>query len=120
MRVTCASRLFNENDKEELIRSRTGHTSDALSRYEKANREQELKVSKLLGPPKTDEDVHLNNKSEVLPENTEVGKRNRTPENDISEFAALMEDYIVSEDLLSIELPADKKAEGDKNSQGRR
>ena len=38
LRVTCASRLFNANEKEELIRGRSGHTSEALFRYEKANR----------------------------------------------------------------------------------
>ena len=68
LNVTCASRLFNENEKEELIRSRSGHTSDALFRYEKANKEQELKVLKLSGPLEPDEDVRVKNKSGILPE----------------------------------------------------
>ena len=46
LRVTCASRLFNEIEKEELIRSRTGHTSDALFRYERASLQQELPFRK--------------------------------------------------------------------------
>ena len=34
LRVTCATRLFQNSVGEALIRERTGHRSDALLRYE--------------------------------------------------------------------------------------
>ena len=40
LRVTCATSLFNAGVDEKLIRERTGHRSNALFQYEKANREQ--------------------------------------------------------------------------------
>ena len=49
--MTCVSLLFNKNKKEELIRARTCHTSSALFRLEKPNLQQQLEVSKVLGPP---------------------------------------------------------------------
>ena len=49
LRVTCATSLFNAGVDEKLIRERTGHRSNALFQYEKANREQMVKVSSILG-----------------------------------------------------------------------
>ena len=51
LRVTCASRLFQNRVDEKLIRDRTGHRSNALLSYEKSNSEQEMNVCKVLGPP---------------------------------------------------------------------
>ena len=51
LRVTCASTLFQNNVEEKLIRERTGHTSNALFRYEKPCEEQIKCVSECLGPP---------------------------------------------------------------------
>ena len=51
LRVTCATRLFQNCVQETLIRERTGHRSDALIRYEKKSEEQEKSVSSILGPP---------------------------------------------------------------------
>lgn len=50
LRVTCASKLFNLNVEEKLIRDRTGHISNALFNYEKPSSAQEAKVSNFLGP----------------------------------------------------------------------
>ena len=51
LRVTCATRLFQSEVEEKLIRERTGHRSNALLAYEKESSEQNRKVSKILGPP---------------------------------------------------------------------
>ena len=37
LRVTCASSLFNAGVDRKLIHDRSGHRSDALMKYEKAN-----------------------------------------------------------------------------------
>ena len=50
LRVTCASSLFNANVDSKLIRERTGHRSDALLKYEKANASTAMNVSTILGP----------------------------------------------------------------------
>ena len=57
LRVTCATRLFQESVPEKLIRERTGHRSNALFRYEKKSAEQERNVNDLLGPPRDVVDV---------------------------------------------------------------
>ncbi len=51
LRVTCATRLFQSNVEDKLIRERTGHRSNALLAYEKESHQQNIKVSKILGPP---------------------------------------------------------------------
>jgi hypothetical protein len=50
LRVTCASSLFNAGIDTKLIRDRTGHRSDALHKYEKADENLVSKVSAILGP----------------------------------------------------------------------
>ena len=107
LRVTCANRLFNANEKE-LIRARTGHTSEALFRYEKANRQQELQVLYLLGPPKSENELCCANVREAVSDNIDLGEMSKT-ENDISEFDELMENYVASQELLNIELPPVEK-----------
>ena len=49
--MTCASRLFQNQVEEKLIRDRTGHRSNALLSYEKSSLEQEINASKVLEPP---------------------------------------------------------------------
>ena len=49
-RVTCASSLFNAGVDRKLIHDRSGHRSDALMKYEKANEKVQTKVSAILGP----------------------------------------------------------------------
>ena len=66
LRVTCASRLFQSNVQEKLIRERTGHRSNALLGYEKKSDEQELKVSNVLGPPPSNGEGMTEGKSEEL------------------------------------------------------
>ena len=44
LRVTCATKLFQEGVEEKLIRSRTGHISSALFDYQKSSEEQERAV----------------------------------------------------------------------------
>ena len=50
LRVTCASTLFNAGVESKLIRDRTGHRSDALLKYEKAEEKVISHVSAILGP----------------------------------------------------------------------
>ena len=50
LRVTCASSLFNARVDSKLIRNRTGHRSDALLKYEKAEEKVISHVSPSLGP----------------------------------------------------------------------
>ena len=54
LRKTTATRLFQSNVEEKLIRERTGHRSNALFKYEHKSKEQEKFVSSLLGPPNLD------------------------------------------------------------------
>ena len=51
LRVTCATRLYQNFINEKQVRDRTGHKSNALLRYEKPGTEQVLKVSECLGVP---------------------------------------------------------------------
>ena len=60
LRVTCASSLFNAGVDSKLIRDRTGHRSDALMKYEKANEKVQTNVSAILGP-KFESSVTLRN-----------------------------------------------------------
>ena len=50
LRITCASRLFQNSIDEKLTRERTGHTSSALLKYQKASEDQLQNVSDILGP----------------------------------------------------------------------
>ena len=50
LRVTCATRLFQNSVEEKLARERTGHRSNALFGYQKASDKQVQNVSKLLAP----------------------------------------------------------------------
>ena len=52
LRVTCASRLYQNSIDDKRIRERTGHKSNALQRYERPCREQICQVSECLGVPK--------------------------------------------------------------------
>ena len=51
LRVTCATRLYQNSINEKQVRDRTGHKSNALLTYEKPGTEQVLKVSECLGVP---------------------------------------------------------------------
>ncbi|RUA04572.1 MAG: hypothetical protein DSY43_06040 [Gammaproteobacteria bacterium] len=53
LRVSCASKLFNNNVEEKLIRDRTGHVSNAHFQYEKSSYVQQERVSNILGPVQT-------------------------------------------------------------------
>ena len=57
LRVTCATRLFQSNVEDKLIRERTGHRLNALLAYEKESHQQNIKVSKILGPPEQNKNV---------------------------------------------------------------
>lgn len=54
LRVACATKLFNSEVPEKIIRDRTGHRSNALFTYEKVSETQSRKVSELLGPQYSD------------------------------------------------------------------
>jgi hypothetical protein len=64
--MTCATLLFQSNVEDKLIRERTGHRSNALLVYEKENEQQNIKVSKILGPPEQNKDVEEKNDVEDL------------------------------------------------------
>ena len=66
LRVTCATRLFRSNVEDKLIRERTGHRSNALLAYGKENHQQNIKVSKILGPPEQNKNVEEKNDVEDL------------------------------------------------------
>ena len=46
----CGSSLCNAGVDKKLIRDRTGHRSDALTKYEKANEKVQTNVLAILGP----------------------------------------------------------------------
>ena len=50
LRITCASRLFQNSVEERIARDRTGHTSNALLKYQKPSNEQTMLASKVLSP----------------------------------------------------------------------
>lgn len=50
LRITCASRLFQNRVEEKLARERTGHRSVALLKYQKPSEKQLENVSDVLGP----------------------------------------------------------------------
>ena len=52
LRVTCATRLYQNSVDDQRARERTGHKSNALERYERPYKEQICKVSECLGVPK--------------------------------------------------------------------
>ena len=73
-----------------------------------SHRQQELQVSNLLGPPKSENELCCANVSEAVSDNIDLGEMSKT-DNDISEFDELMENYVASQELLNIELtPVEK------------
>ena len=51
MRITCATRLFQNGVNEKQTRERTGHRSDSLFRYQKPSEKQVKVVSDAVAPP---------------------------------------------------------------------
>ena len=51
LRITCATRLFQNGVNEKQTRERTGHRSDSLIRYQKPSEKQVKVVSDALAPP---------------------------------------------------------------------
>ena len=72
LRVTCATVLFQHGVGEKLIRDRTGHRSNALFKYEKANKEQISNVSRILGSSTSVENVEENSVEDVNVSSTSV------------------------------------------------
>ena len=104
----CKSFIQRERERRANSSPNWPHTSEALFRYEKANRQQELQVSNLLGQPKSENELCCANVSEAVSDNIDLGEMSKT-ENDISEFDELMENYVASQELLNIELPPVEK-----------
>ena len=63
LRITCATRLFQNHLEDKAIRERTGHRSNALLQYEKMSKEQEAVSSRAVGPP--DLNINVNECSSV-------------------------------------------------------
>lgn len=50
-KVTCATRLFENNVDEQLIMRQTGHRSNAVRAYKRPTKEHDRMVSQMLQPP---------------------------------------------------------------------
>ncbi len=50
-KVTCATRLFEHNIDEQLIKRQTGHRSDSVRQYKRPNSDHDKKISSILQPP---------------------------------------------------------------------
>lgn len=50
-KVTCATRLFEANVDEQLIRRQTGHRSTAVRCYKRPTTDHDVMVSNILHPP---------------------------------------------------------------------
>lgn len=50
-KVTCATKLFNMDVDEQLIKQRTGHRSDAVRLYKRTSNGQQKRISEILEPP---------------------------------------------------------------------
>ena len=103
----CKSFIQRERERRANSSPSWSHVRSTIS-YEKANRQQELQVSNLLGPPKSENELCCANVSEAVSDNIYLGEISKT-ENDISEFDELMENYVASQELLNIELPPVEK-----------
>lgn len=97
LRVTCATRLFQNSVEEKLARERTGHRSNALFGYQKASDEQVQNVSKLLAPVN---DSRKSGQSEA----TEKCKESETNTQVLEDLPD--SDFDLSDDILaSIPMP---------------
>ena len=92
LRVTCASRLFQNSVGEKLARDRTGHKSNALFGYQKPSKRQVQNVSEVLGPC-TDMEISTSTKSIDFSEN-------EAKHLDASNVSALSDDPAVVPTLL--------------------
>ncbi len=86
LRVTCASRLFQEGVEEKLVRERTGHKSNALFGYEKASKKQLRNVSDALGP------VNDTRRTDVEAIESVVGLEKRKSEANFSTSTVAVDD----------------------------
>ena len=102
LRVTCASRLFQNGVAEKLIRERTGHKSNALFLYEKGSKAQLQNVSKCLGP------VNDTGKSEFTEPCTALEEYMSDPIDDL--FDLNFDDYVSDSVLASIPLPENENS----------
>lgn len=99
LRVTCASRLFQNSVEEKLIREKTGHKSNALFLYEKGSKTQLENVSKALDP------VIDTRKCEFTEPCTVSEEHMKEPIDDF--FDLNVDDYVSDSVLASIPLPGD-------------
>lgn len=79
LRVTCASTLFNAGVEEKLMRDRTGHRSNALFKYKKANEMKSGQVYDILAP-KCSSTSNVSSTREVSETTVEVGSSANTCE----------------------------------------
>ena len=118
LRVTCVSKLFQGSVEEKLIRGRSGHVSDALFGYEKTNKEQEIRVSKLLNPPVSKEklpELKVNETSTMCDNDDDIV----LPVFEIDEIDSLLNDYNAPEASASnIERPWNYASDGPINISG--
>ena len=128
LRVTCATRLFQNSVDEKLIRDRTGHRSNALFTYEKPSIQQEVHVSKILGPPKDITDMKNKNLNlipdieipdEILSNMTlpieTVTSNNKEKDDNL----CLLPDFEILDEFLSnINLPSENITSNNKEKDG--
>ena len=99
LRITCTTRLFQNQVEEKLIRDRTGHRSNALFKYEKSSAQQQMMVSNLLGPPPV---ASLANRASADTNSTNVclSKTDATESNlNLLDLESL--DFDVSDEMLA-------------------
>ena len=72
LRASAVSRLFQNDVDEKLIKGVTGHRSDALQSYKRENKEQLLKVSKVVQGQKEKESTEKGNSNSALTSALEI------------------------------------------------
>ena len=72
LRASAVSRLFQNDVDEKLIKGVTGHRSDALQSYKRENKEQLLKVSKVVQGQKEQESTEKGYSNSALTSALEI------------------------------------------------
>ena len=100
LRVTTVTKLFNAQVEEKLIRSRSGHTSNALFAYEKSSKEQEQNVSEILGPVKPSKQDFIESKPK--PSASSSSTEQELPVFEIDELDSFFDEILGEDESLSM------------------
>ena len=105
LRITLASRLFQNAVPEKQIRERTGHTSSSLFCYEKPSENQMQFVSSILAPKDEVCDSFLPEKSDELPSNLDIPLESNTPPKSSSDTFEFPSFELSDELLANLDIP---------------